>query len=381
MKQTHLTGVLKVALTLTLLLTLVLTGCTNPETLTEFTVTYDKNGATSGTVPVGEITYKTTDLIPVQANTNSLLKIGYVFIGWNSKSDGTGTDYDIDSTFRVKTDNITLFAKWFDDGSSVVVPVTQDDNSNLLFGNPDNATTDINNPNHYLMVKQQYVLSYNNSKLICNWTSWHLNSSDIGTTDRRNDFRADATLPTPWYHVNQDDYKYSTYAFDRGHMCNSSARTSSIVNNSATFLMVNMIPQCGDNNQKTWNQLETYTDGLISQGKEVYIISGPLGQGGNSGNGIINSIPVNNGLNNITVPAETWKIILIIDNGNGDLARVSASTRVIAVRMPNNTTCSSKTWQQYRISVDSLEAATGYDFLKNLPDAVENVIEATADTL
>ena len=34
---------------------------------------------------------------------------------------------------------------------------------NLLLGNPSQATTSIDNPDNYLMIKPQYVLSYNRS--------------------------------------------------------------------------------------------------------------------------------------------------------------------------------------------------------------------------
>ena len=63
-------------------------------------------------------------------------------------------------------------------------------------GNPSGATTSVNNPDNYLMVKPQYALSYNRSKGTANWVSWELNSSWLGHIDRQNDFRPDETLPS-----------------------------------------------------------------------------------------------------------------------------------------------------------------------------------------
>ena len=118
-------------------------------------------------------------------------------------------------------------------------PAYAADNDHMLLGNPSGATTSTSNSNNYLMVKSQYKLSYNNSKHTENWVSWHLYASDLGSAPRQDDFRADTTLPSGWYRVTGTEYSGS--GFDRGHLCPSADRTSSITNNSATFLMTNII--------------------------------------------------------------------------------------------------------------------------------------------
>lgn len=250
------------------------------------------------------------------------------------------------------------------------------DNDHMMLGNPSGAIDNIVSANNYLMVKPQYDLSYNNSKLTTNWTSWHVYSSDLGTTDRQDDFRVDNTLPLGWYAVNEGDYDYSIYGFDRGHMCPSADRTSSIPNNSATFLMTNMIPQAPNNNQGPWMKLEDYCRSLVGNGNELYIICGPYGQGGRSDNGTFSTLG-----SGVVVPSYTWKIIVVIPNGNSDLSRISASTRVIAVWMPNdNIACPrASAWTSYRVSVDYIESQTGYDFLSNVSSTIQDVIEANVD--
>jgi endonuclease G, mitochondrial len=246
------------------------------------------------------------------------------------------------------------------------------DDDNMMLGNPSNATSSIVNVNNYLMVKPQYCTSYNSSKLTPNWTSWHLTSTDLAGADRQDDYRADATLPSGWYQVGATSYSGS--GFDRGHMCPSADRLSSIANNSATFLMTNMIPQAPKNNQETWENLENYSRTLVKGGNELYIISGPYGQGGTGSNGFANTIGIG-----IVVPAKTWKIIVVLSNGNSDLGRINTSTRVMAVLMPNDQTVSSQPWGNYRVSVDSIESLTGYDFLSNVPANIQNIIEAKVD--
>lgn len=247
-----------------------------------------------------------------------------------------------------------------------VTPTPPPSNSeHLVMGNPSGAAADVNQPLNYLMVKPQYAESYNRDDGRPNWTSWHLDASWIGSTPRQNDFRPDPALPASWYHVTQNDYSGSGY--DRGHMCPSGDRTNSVANNSATFLMTNMIPQAPTNNQVTWANLETYSRSLAQSGNELYIISGGTGTSGFIASG------------HVAVPTFTWKVIMVLPNGSNDVSRVTTSTRLIAVFMPNDNSVVSD-WKQYRVSVDEVEAMTGYDFFSNVPVSIQNQIEATVDS-
>jgi uncharacterized repeat protein (TIGR02543 family) len=74
-------------------------------------VTYDANGATSGTVPIDETAYSLDDEVTVLGNTGDMTKTGCAFGGWNTQADGEGTNYSAGSTFSI-TANTTLYAKW-----------------------------------------------------------------------------------------------------------------------------------------------------------------------------------------------------------------------------------------------------------------------------
>jgi endonuclease G len=158
-------------------------------------------------------------------------------------------------------------------------------------------------------------------------------------------------------------------------MCPSADRTYSSADNRETFLMTNMIPQAPMNNQRTWANLETYERALVDQGNECYIICGAYGIGGTgSKGGTTNTIDAGR----VTVPKQVWKVIIVLPQGTNDIARVTTATRVIAINTPNINSINSS-WSVYRTSVDAIEAATGYDVLSNLPDAIEAVIEARVD--
>ncbi|GAB3223251.1 DNA/RNA non-specific endonuclease [Hymenobacter seoulensis] len=243
----------------------------------------------------------------------------------------------------------------------------------LALGNPSGATPDTNSPQNYLLLKPEYALSYHRDQGKPNWVSWHLAASWLGNSTRQDDFRADASLPAGWYQVQASSYTGS--GFDRGHNCPSADRTATASSNSATFLMTNMMPQAPRNNQQTWATLEDFCRRQVNAGTtELYIICGSYGRGGTGSNGYKTTLDQGR----ITVPARTWKVIVILPTGTRDATRVTTATRVIAVDMPNNQTLSAD-WGSYRTSVDAIEAATGYDLLSTVAPSVQAEVEQQVD--
>lgn len=237
----------------------------------------------------------------------------------------------------------------------------------LTMGNPSGAVKDTLFFSNYLMEKPEYVLSYNRNNGTANWVAWHLNNDWRGNVSRQDNFRNDISLPAGWYQVQSTSYSGSGY--DRGHICPSADRTSTVQANSATFLMTNIIPQAPNNNQGPWADMENYLRSLISSGKEMYIYAGGFGSNGRIDNGHVN------------VPSHTWKVVVVLDSGENDLNRVSNSTRLISVYIPNDNDSVSMTsdWKSFRVKTDFIESQTGYDFLSNVPSSIQSVIESVVD--
>ena len=77
-----------------------------------YTMTYDANGATFGSVPTDTNFYGFGDTVTVAVNSGNLQKAGHTFAGWNTKVDGTGTSYAEGSgEFNIFYDTI-LYAEW-----------------------------------------------------------------------------------------------------------------------------------------------------------------------------------------------------------------------------------------------------------------------------
>lgn len=233
---------------------------------------------------------------------------------------------------------------------------TTSDNIHLKYGNPSRAN--INNPNNYLIEKPQYALSYNCQAGIANWVSWQLNRSWLGRVERLDDFRPDTDLPEGCYAARPSDYRGSGY--DRGHLTPSGDRTKRKRDNSATFLMTNMIPQSPANNREVWRELEEYSRDLVSQGKELYIVAGGQDRAKKIAKG------------KIIVPKYTWKVILILDRPG---AAVDPQTSTIAVWIPNSEQVARSNWQDYIVSVDEVEKRTGYNFFSVISNQLEKEIE------
>jgi endonuclease G, mitochondrial len=226
------------------------------------------------------------------------------------------------------------------------------------------------NWNSYLSVKSGYVISYNSSRKVPNWVSWELNTSYLGSAPRQDNFRTDGTLPSTMPQATLADYSGSGY--DRGHMCPSADRTKTTTVNSETFYLTNMVPQAANNNQGPWAQLENESRSLVQSGKQLYIISGGTFSAG--------SLSVGNG---VKVPDKTWKVIVVLDAPGQGPSAVTSSTRVIGVLMPNqNSQISVSTpWRNFRVTVDAIEAATGYNLLSDVDPTVQSVVEARVDNL
>ena len=255
---------------------------------------------------------------------------------------------------------------------SVPVTPTAPLPEHLTLGNPSGATADIAQPTNYLLSKSQYALSYHRDRGIPNWVSWHLSTDWRGSAVRQDNFRPDATLPAGWYQVQANSYTGA--GFDRGHNCPSADRTNTVADNSATFLMTNMMPQAPRNNQQTWANLEDYSRDQLATGNEVYVICGSYGRGGTGTNGYLTTLDQGR----VTVPARCWKVVVILPTGTNDAGRVTTGTRVIAIDTPNDNSIST-TWGTYRTSVDAIETATGLDLLSAVPAAIQQTIEARTD--
>jgi endonuclease G len=219
----------------------------------------------------------------------------------------------------------------------------------------------------YVMDKGEYVVSYNHERNVPNWVSWKIDASDLGSTDRASSFEEDDSLPSSFLRVTSKDYERT--GWDRGHMCPSGDRTRSVRTNTLTFLLTNVVPQAPASNRGPWKVFEEYSRSLVRSGDATaYVVAGPVFSGSSDptiGRGV-------------AVPAYTFKVLVTTTQGAG-AAGVTKTTTPMALLVPNDSSVGSD-WADYLVSVDDVEAATGYDFLTALSTTVQDAIEGKTAT-
>ena len=113
------------------------------------TITYDDNGAISGSVPSPQNKVSGVDLT-LATNSGSLTYTeGYHFSVWNTQSDGKGADYAEGGKYSKNT-SATLYAKWtgntytvtFDAEGGSVTPSTQDKQFSSTYGKASDGVSD-----------------------------------------------------------------------------------------------------------------------------------------------------------------------------------------------------------------------------------------------
>ncbi|WOI22775.1 DNA/RNA non-specific endonuclease [Nonlabens ulvanivorans] len=208
--------------------------------------------------------------------------------------------------------------------------------------------------NNQVIHHSTYSLSYSEKHEQAEWTAHVLRESDITNNNfKRPYFEIDNSVKTGAAHWR--NYKKSGY--DRGHLVPAGDRTGSKKVYEETFLTSNISPQEHEFNAGIWNRLEQKTRYYAKRYDELYVVTGPIFKGN------MDEI----GTENVTVPSAFYKIIYRQDkNGN---------EKILAFLMPHK--ASSKPIYDYVTSVDEIEKQTGIDFFSQIPDHVENQLEAS----
>ena len=82
----------------------------------------------------------------------------------------------------------------------------------------------------------------------------------------------------------------------------------------------------------------------------------------------------------IVVPQYTWKVVLVLPNGDNDLQRIGKGTRAFGLVVPNFPPLDiNAPWRNFRVTVDQVEHLTGYDFFNALGVNKQMLIERRRD--
>ncbi|HZF68365.1 MAG TPA: DNA/RNA non-specific endonuclease, partial [Gemmatirosa sp.] len=296
--------------------------------------------------------------------------LGNVTGVWNGTENRTVTitaeDTATGSATRGRTGSVTLSVRRFEWSDTTGVYANP-----LQFGAPTGAAL-AGNP---LVQRVTFAASWSSALGQPMWVAYNLDGTHRGpAADRCDCFTPDPLLPATAKVVTTADYDGTGYS--RGHMTMSADRTRGELDNATTFYFSNIIPQTNQNNGGPWLGLEqALGDSARLGNREIYIFAG----GAQYSGWLASANPSLAGAQRVAIPTWTWKVALLLENGRGVAdVRTPADARLIAVAMPNTTTIPQvqAQWPQYRASVDSIEALTGFRFFSALPAEVADVFRA-----
>jgi len=201
-----------------------------------------------------------------------------------------------------------------------------------------------------------FTVRYDTDRLIPVWVAYELTAEETeGDIPRANGFSMDLKFKKP--QAMREDYSNS--GWDKGHMAPAADMKWSHKAMYESFLLVNVCPQDHSMNSGPWLRLENWCRDKAKKYGRLYIVTGP----------IVDSCKFGTiGPQKVTVPDRFFKALLAKDD---------TIYRAIAFVMANDT--SKQSIPKSYISIDSLEKLTRLDFFVNLPDSIENTVEAKTE--
>lgn len=201
------------------------------------------------------------------------------------------------------------------------------------------------------------------------WSAYTMHNGNTSSkTDRWRDYEyPNDPLLSSQYQFSSDPYWGSGY--DHGHIFPSADRAYSYNNeaNKQTFYLTNMQPQVNGFNARVWANMEAQVRKWNSRNfrDTLYIVKG--GTIDNAAN-IMGTI--GSGSNRIPVPKYFFMAVLC-KNSNA----VNGGYKALGFWIEHKASDDSSLGN-YVVNIDQLELLTGIDFFCNLPDAIENAVEA-----
>ena len=242
--------------------------------------------------------------------------------------------------------------------------------------------------NYQLIVKYDdeigvnYIVEWDKSKRAQRWTCWQWTKANNYKNWQRKNWNGASWNGQTWggdpfheeteiestYRSLLSDYRSSGY--NRGHICASEDRICSKNVNGQTFSLVNMQPQISGFNSGVWSNMEAKVRNWASTTTQnngvLYVCKG----------GTINNVNLDGtetsgttGMIKNRIPVPKYFFMAV-------LKQSSANTFSAVAFWAEHKSDNSSVLTPYMISIDELEARTGYDFFCNLPDNIESSVES-----
>lgn len=200
-----------------------------------------------------------------------------------------------------------------------------------------------------------FTVNFNKDNHTPNYVAWELLSSETTGSVNRNDYNY--WVDTSLEGCLDIDFAYSTYGYERGHMCPAADSKWSKEAMNDCMVIANMVPQYRALNAGLWETLEEKERAWARRDGAIWIVSGPV---------YYDTDDLYLGRSKARAPSACFKAFLYNDE---------VAPRAIAFIFTNGTNPGNI--QDYAMSIDDLEQELGIDLFSALPDEIENAVEAT----
>lgn len=231
------------------------------------------------------------------------------------------------------------------------MPFEKSDKPEIPVGEYEKVVMPAGIPNE-MVAYEGFTVAFNPEMHQPNYVVWTLEpeeaNADIASRKKSN-FKADfrvkgcATL---------DDYKGS--GFDRGHMCPAADMKWSQQAMDDCHYLTNICPQDKNLNGKAWQTVENNSRKWANKYGPLVIVCGPV---------LSDRMTRSIGTTPVPVPERFFKVIL-----------APQAKMAVAFLMPNSYVEGGAA--ATAVSIDEVEAVTGFDFFSELPDDIENELES-----
>ena len=219
---------------------------------------------------------------------------------------------------------------------------------------------------------RNYTHLYDNSMMTSLWTAYPLNSTHMGSLSRPGSWYYSPSIDET-YQADLTDHSYSGEVYSRGHMIPNGSRNGNSVMQKQTFYVTNSVPQRQDKfNGSIWNALEQAVQAEAA-GEEIYVVTGVTFNKVGETKTISYVSPSDNSSQKCAIPNYFYKLVLKVKYSGSTVTSASTIGFWFEHKDYDNST-----YVNYAVSVDEIEAWTGFDFFVNLPDTVEAEAETNA---
>ena len=218
--------------------------------------------------------------------------------------------------------------------------------------------------------ERNYTVFYDTQMTTPLWTAYPLASGHMGSNPRPSSWSYNPNIDEK-YQVRVTDGSYSNSTYSRGHMCPNGSRNGNATMQAQTFYVTNQVPQIQNSfNSGIWSNLENAVQGIAkSHNEEIYVVTGVAFEKEGETRTINYTSPKSSS-QRVPIPNYFYKLVLRVKYSG----RTVSDASCIAFWFDHK--AYSDSYQNHTVSVDQVEAWTGFDFFVNLPDDLESAAES-----